>query len=76
MFNVATFFRSCEFFYKSSDFAEKPVAALEPYEASQVIYTTCYCVVRLRSTKEQKTRLQCLASAMPKFVIPAEAKKR
>ena len=25
-------------------------------------------------TKEQKTRLQCLASAMPKFVMPSAAK--
>jgi len=27
-------------------------------------------------TKEQKTRLQCLASVMPKFVMPSRAKKR
>jgi len=25
-------------------------------------------------TKEQKTRLQCLASAMPKYVMPSAAK--
>jgi len=27
-------------------------------------------------TKEQKTRLQCLASAMPKFAMPSGAKTR
>ena len=30
----------------------------------------------IRRTKEQKTRLQCLASAMPKPVMPAGAMKR
>jgi len=48
---------------------------------SQAIYTTCYaCSVRkgfnqsICRTKEQKMRLQCLASAMLKFAMISGAK--
>ena len=55
---------------------------LYTYEASQAIYITCYCVFgqkrflisRFFRTKEQKARLQCLAGAMPKSVMPSGAK--
>jgi len=59
------------------------IAALhQTYEASQAIYTTCYCVLRQKRflisrflrTKEQKARLQCLVSAMLKSVIPSGAR--